>query len=153
MRLGLIAIGRDRSGPESDLFHRYAGRLNPRLELIALADGVGGAAEIKAREASAILARIDPKNYVIALDSGGVTLDTLGLAARMGQWREAGLHCVFVIGGAEGLAAPINDRADLVLSLSNLTFPHMLARVILAEQLYRAQTILAGHPYHRSGRP
>jgi 23S rRNA (pseudouridine1915-N3)-methyltransferase len=153
MRLSLLAIGRDRAGPETDLFNRYAARINPRLDLIALADGVGSAAEIKSREAATMLARIKPSHHVIALDSGGVAPDTLGLATQMGQWREAGRDCVFMIGGAEGLAQTVLDRADLVLSLGRLTLPHMLARIILAEQLYRAQSILAGHPYHRAGRP
>lgn len=153
MRLSLLAIGRDRTGPESDLFNRYAARINPRLELIALADGVGSPAEIKNREATAILARIKPTQHVIALDSGGVAPDTLGLATQMARWREAGRECAFIIGGAEGLAQNVLDRANLVLSLGKLTLPHLLARVILAEQLYRAQSILAGHPYHRAGRP
>ncbi len=153
MRLSLLAIGRDRTGPESDLFNRYAARINPRLELIALADGVGSAPAIKRREAPAILARIKPNHHVIALDSGGTAPDTPGLAAQMAQWREAGRECAFIIGGAEGLAQNVLDRANLVLSLSKLTLPHLLARVILAEQLYRAQSILAGHPYHRVGRP
>ena len=68
-------------------------------------------------------------------------------------WRAAGRPVTFAIGGAEGLARPVLDRSDAGVSLGKLTWPHMLARVMLAEQLYRAQSILAGHPYHRGGRP
>jgi len=134
------------------LFERYAMRLKPRLLLTALADGVGNAAEIKRREADAILARLRPGDYVIALDPGGTMIDTPDLAHLLDRWRLAGRDCVFIIGGAEGLDATILDRAANSLSLGKLTFPHMLARAVLAEQLYRAQSILAGHPYHRGSR-
>lgn len=150
MKLSVIAIGRDRSGAEIELFERYAARLRPELSLTTLGDGVGTATEIKRREAKAILAKLRPRDYVVALDEGGVLIDTAGLAGLLDQWRLAGNDCVFIVGGAEGLDASILDRAAVTLSLGKLTFPHLLARAILAEQLYRAQSILSGHPYHRA---
>ena len=84
---------------------------------------------------------------------GGKAPDSATFAAMLASWRESGRSLAFVIGGAEGLERRIIERADAVLSLGNLTLPHLLARAVLAEQLYRAQCILVGHPYHRAGRP
>ncbi|MGC9269445.1 23S rRNA (pseudouridine(1915)-N(3))-methyltransferase RlmH [Acidiphilium sp.] len=147
----LIAVGRASAGPEQALFLRYAQRTG--LELVALADGVGSAVEIKRREAVAILGKIAGSDFVVALDQGGVMPDSVGLARLFEGWRAHGRGLVFVIGGAEGLDGSVLARAGVVVSLGKLTLPHMLARVVLAEQLYRAQSIIAGHPYHRAGRP
>lgn len=152
-RLRIIAIGRDGKGPEAELVARYAARMSPRIDLLALPDGTGTPAEIKRREAETILRRIGRDDLVVALDLGGDSTDSPGLAQRLGRWRESGRPVAFVIGGAEGLDRGVIDRADESLSLGPLTLPHLLARAVLAEQLYRAQCILAGHPYHRSGRP
>jgi 23S rRNA (pseudouridine1915-N3)-methyltransferase len=149
----VIAVGRIGRGPEADLFTRYADRLRPRPTVVEIADGRGGAAEIKRREADAILAALPANATAVALDSGGVAPDSAELAAALARWREAGRPVCFVIGGAEGLDARVLSRADAVLSLGRLTWPHLLARAMLAEQLYRAQAIAAGHPYHRAGRP
>jgi len=89
----------------------------------------------------------------VALDAGGGMVDSLELAALLERWLATGRPVCFLIGGAEGLDAPAIARADFVLSLSRLTWPHFLVRAMLAEQVYRARTIAAGHPYHRSGRP
>lgn len=152
-RLRIVAIGRHGTGPEAELVARYAARMTPRLEILALADGIGSATEIKRREAESILRKITHDERMIALDLDGEAPDSTGLSRRMAQWRESARSVTFVIGGAEGLDRSVLDRADAVLSLGRLTLPHMLARVVLVEQLYRAQCILAGHPYHRSGRP
>ena len=89
-------------------------------------------------------------SLVIALDERGEALDTAGLARRLAAWRASGTQeLLFLIGGAQGLDSEVKAAADLVLSLGRMTWPHMLARGLLAEQLYRAQQILAGHPYHR----
>lgn len=152
-RLRIVAIGRDAGGPEAELLRRYAARLRPPLELVALADGRGSPAEIKRREADAILRRIGAGDFVIALDQAGLAPDSAGLAGLLARWRETGRALAFAIGGAEGLDQAVIGRADATLSLGRLTFPHLLARAILAEQLYRAQSILDGHPYHRAGRP
>ena len=145
-------MGRAR-GPERELFDRYARRLRPKLALTELADGTGVAIEIRRREAAAILAALPPLSYLVALDQAGEALCSDRLAGRRDAWRQAGRHVVFAVGGAEGLDHAVLSRASETLSLGPQTWPHLLARVMLAEQLYRAETILAGHPYHRADRP
>jgi len=149
----LIAVGKGGSGPEKELFARYARRIKPELTLVELSDGVGSPAEIKRREAEAMLAVLRTDEFVVALDQDGDTPDSPGLARLLAGWNERSRKLAFVIGGAEGLDAAVLARAGAKLSLGRLTWPHMLVRPMLAEQIYRAQMILAGHPYHRSGRP
>lgn len=152
-RLRIVAIGRDGKGPEAELVARYAARMTPRLEILALPDGTGSPIEIKRREADSILRRIARDDFVVALDQDGDAPDSARFARYLADWRESGHPVALVIGGAEGLDRSVIDRANAILSLGRLTLPHLLARALLAEQLYRAQCILAGHPYHRSGRP
>jgi len=149
----IIAVGRMRDGPEADLFHRYATRMRPKLELTEIPDGTGAPAEIKRREATALLTTVPANAFAIALDQGGAAPDSTGLAAQLERWLATSRPVCFLLGGAEGLDRAVLDRADASLSLGRLTWPHLLARAMLAEQLYRAQSILAGHPYHRAGRP
>ena len=149
----LIAIGRQRGGPEAELFARYSGRLRPKLELMELPEGRGAPAEAKRREGEALLAALPGHALVVALDLGGVCPGSEGLARLMERWAEAARPVYFLIGGAEGLDAAVLRRADCLLSLGAMTWPHMLVRPMLAEQLYRAQSMLAGHPYPRAGRP
>jgi 23S rRNA (pseudouridine1915-N3)-methyltransferase len=149
----VIAVGRLRPGPERELFDDYCNRLRPKLELTELAEARGSPAEIKRREGEAILAAIPPNTQTIALDLGAPAPSSEALARQLETWLAAGRPLAFVIGGAEGLAAEVLARADHVLSLGPLTWPHMLVRVMLAEQLYRARCIATGHPYHRAGRP
>ena len=149
----LLAVGKGGSGPERELFDRYAKRIKPALALVEFPDGVGSPAEIKRREADAILAALKPDEFVIALDLDGSEPDSPGLARLLAGWLERSRKLAFVIGGAEGLDAAVLARAGAKLSLGKLTWPHMLVRPMLAEQIYRAQMILAGHPYHRAGRP
>ena len=149
----LIAIGRLRPGPEAELFARYNTRLRPALSVTELADGHGAPAELKRREADALLGALPDAAFAVALDGGGAAPDSPGLATLLDRWLGSSRPVCFVIGGAEGLDAAVLARADAVLSLGQLTWPHMLARAMLAEQLYRARSITTGHPYHRSGRP
>jgi 23S rRNA (pseudouridine1915-N3)-methyltransferase len=151
--LRLIAVGRIGRGPEAELFARYADRIRPRLTVTEIAEGRGNAAEIKRREADAILAALPAGAFVVALDIDGAAEGSEALARRLERWMEAGRPVCFVIGGAEGLEARVIARADATLSLGKLTWPHLLARVMLAEQMFRARAISAGHPYHRAGRP
>ncbi len=144
----MVAIGRAR-GPERELFERYAGRFRPRLALSELPDGIGSPLEIRRREARSLLACVPAGAIVVALDGGGPTPSSEGFASLLRNWLEAGREIVFLLGGAEGLDSSVLERADHALSLGALTWPHLLARVMLAEQLYRARTILDGHPYHR----
>jgi 23S rRNA (pseudouridine1915-N3)-methyltransferase len=149
----VIAIGRQRQGPEAELFARYAGRLRPALALTELPEGRGAPVEIKRREAQALLGALPAQAYVVAMDLGGATPDSAGLARMVASWQGLGRPICFLIGGAEGLDASVIDRADATLSLGPMTWPHFLARAMLAEQLFRAHGILTGHPYHREGRP
>jgi 23S rRNA (pseudouridine1915-N3)-methyltransferase len=152
--LRLIAIGKaDNGAPEAALFARYAARIKPGLGLVELADGHGSPVEIKRREADLLLGALSAQEFVVALDADGSATDSVGFAQALSRWTETGKKLAFVIGGAEGLEARIIARADAKLSLGQLTWPHMLVRAMLAEQIYRAQMILTGHPYHRSGRP
>lgn len=149
----LIAVGRLRPGPEAELFARYNARLRPKLVVTELAEGAGAPTEAKRREADAILAALPPSAWAVALDLGAPAPDSTGLARLLERWQGQSRTPCFLIGGADGLDAAVLRRADHVLSLGPLTWPHMLVRVMLAEQLFRAQAILSGHPYHRDGRP
>jgi 23S rRNA (pseudouridine1915-N3)-methyltransferase len=149
----LLAIGKAGSCPEAELFARYAARIRPRLTLAEFSPGQGNMAEIKRREADALLGALSAQDFVVALDSAGQTPDSEELARLLARWTETGKKLAFLIGGAEGFDAPVIARANAKLSLGRLTWPHMLVRPMLAEQIYRAQMILAGHPYHRAGRP
>jgi len=149
----VLAIGRGKKSPETELFHRYAARIKPELAIQEFDDGQGAPAEIKRREAVLLLAALGTKDFLVALDAGGDTPDSVELAGLLRRWTETGRKIAFMIGGAEGLDASVIARADAVISFGKLTWPHMLARAMLAEQVYRAQMILTGHPYHRAGRP
>jgi len=160
MRLAIIAVGRMKAGPERELAERYLARANEAGR------GIGfralthhELAESRAREAAtrmhdeagAIAALIPERSLVVALDERGKNLTSADFAAWLGRARDAGTPATsFVIGGADGLAPDMRARADLVLAFGALSWPHQLARVMLYEQIYRAMTILAGHPYHRA---
>jgi 23S rRNA (pseudouridine1915-N3)-methyltransferase len=149
----VIAIGRQRQGPEAELFARYAARLRPPLGLTELPEGRGAPVEIKRREAAALIAALPSGAFAVALDQDGATPDSPALARLLAQWQGLGRPICFLIGGTEGLDATVLARADAKLSLGRLTWPHYLARAMLAEQLFRAHSILTGHPSHRDGRP
>ena len=108
---------------------------------------------MKRRECEAILAALPAASLVVALDQGGEAPDSEELARLLERWLAGGRPVCFLIGGAEGLDAPAIARADYVLSLGRMTWPHSLVRAMLAEQIFRARSIAAGHPYHRAGRP
>jgi 23S rRNA (pseudouridine1915-N3)-methyltransferase len=151
MRLTVVAVGRAQDEAIQELWGRYAARLKPPLALRLVEDKRRGApAELKAREAKLLLEALPDGALVVALDARGKALDSAALARQLGRWRDQGARDVaFVIGGADGLDATVLERARLVLSLGPMTWPHQLVRVMLAEQLYRADTIRIGHPYHR----
>jgi 23S rRNA (pseudouridine1915-N3)-methyltransferase len=105
---------------------------------------------LKAREAELILGALPLSAPLVALDERGDCWSSRALADRIGAWRDRGVpELVFAIGGADGLGSAVLDRAEVILSLGPMTWPHLLVRGMLLEQLYRAQQILAGHPYHR----
>jgi 23S rRNA (pseudouridine1915-N3)-methyltransferase len=145
----LVAVGKMGRGAEAELFARYCERLRPPIRTIEIADARGTPAEKKKREAAALLAALPAPAFVVALDAAGTMHDSAAFSRLLTRWIEAGRSVAFVIGGADGLDVRVTDRADHVLSLGRMTWPHLLVRVLLAEQLYRARTIAAGHPYHR----
>lgn len=153
MKAALLAIGRFKAGAERALFEQYNSRLRPPLALRELPEGVGSPGEIRAREGAAIAAALPENALLVALDLGGPAPTSEALAALTARWEEAARPLVFVIGGAEGLDPAILARAAHRLSLGPLTWPHLLVRALLAEQLFRAQCIRANHPYHRAWRP
>lgn len=151
MRILVAAVGRAKRGPAQELYRIYAGRLAWKIELKEVEERRRlPAAEMKVREGRLLLDAIPGDAAVVALDESGRSLDSEGFAGKLADWRDQGRRTVaFVIGGPDGLDGRVLFRADLVLSLGPMTWPHMLVRGMLAEQLYRAQTILSGHPYHR----
>ncbi len=116
-------------------------------------EGRGAPVEAKRREAEALLAALPADGFAVALDLAGAALSSEDLAAAIERWSAAGKQICFLVGGAEGLDGGVITRANFVMSLGPMTWPHMLVRVMLAEQLFRAQCINTGHPYHRAGRP
>ena len=160
MRLLIAAIGRLKSGPETELAARYAKRAAQtgrslglrEIEIIEIRESRAAEADKRMIEESIALANVIPSgSAVILLDSRGENLDSPTLASRLAQWRgEDRAAAVFIIGGPDGLAASLTQQADLRLAFGAATWPHQLVRVMLLEQLYRATTILTGHPYHRA---
>ena len=153
MKLTLITTGKPKKGPLTDLAAFYHGRLTPywptTLTEVPQVKA-GTAAHIKQQEGAAQLAKVPTGSLLVALDEHGKAFTTRALATQLEHWQNQGTsHVCLLIGGAEGLAEEVKTRADLLLSLSDLTLPHQLARIVLLEQLYRAATLLAGHPYHR----
>jgi 23S rRNA (pseudouridine1915-N3)-methyltransferase len=138
MRLAIVARGRIGASPEAELVDRYARRLRGELRVTEIGD-------------SAPWPRFEAGRTVV-LDESGKDLSSEALAAILGGWRDAGTREVrFLIGAADGHHATTRAGADLLLGFGQATWPHLLVRAMLAEQLYRAMTILQGHPYHRSG--
>jgi 23S rRNA (pseudouridine1915-N3)-methyltransferase len=151
IRTLILAIGKQRRGPLAELQAEYAGRLKPAPAIIELEEKRKlPPAQLKAREAELILAAIPPGARLVALDEKGAPWSSRDLAERLAGWRDNGVSILaLAIGGADGLGQAVIDRADDVVSLGAMTWPHLLVRSLLLEQLYRAQQILAGHPYHR----
>jgi 23S rRNA (pseudouridine1915-N3)-methyltransferase len=155
MKVRIIAAGTRIPAWVSECTREYTRRLprEYRLEIveIALANAKRGAARALEEEGGRMLDALGERDQtVVALAIEGQRLSTDDLARRLGRWQQDGRDLAFLIGGPEGLAPACLARAQLRWSLSPLTFPHALVRVLLAEQLYRAWSILAGHPYHRA---
>ena len=159
MRIGLFAVGRLKAGPEKELAARYLERLakaGPAIGIefsrtVEVAESRASNAPTRKREEAAMLDRaLAEGSVLILLDERGKALDSEAFAALIGQYRDQGKRDLMVaIGGADGLDPDLHQRADAVLCLGKLTWPHQLVRILIAEQLYRAVTILSGHPYHR----
>ena len=153
MQISVFAIGRRMPAWVEQGCKDYSKRLPSRWQFRVreLAQAQAANAElIKAKEADALLGAIPEKSHLVALDNLGKAWSTEDLALQLDRWQSLGKNISLVIGGADGLHESIRQRADQQWSLSALTFPHPLVRVILIEQLYRAQSLLDNHPYHRA---
>src|SRR3954466_7131341 len=160
MRLVVISIGRLKQGPERELAERYRERFDDigrklgfrGLEVHEIPESrARDAATRIAEEAAAISALIPEKSAVVALDEHGTSIDSAAFAGQLGRWRDQSVASnVFLIGGADGLSPDLRRKAKLTVAFGSATCPHQMARVMLLEQIYRAATILAGHPYHRT---
>jgi len=160
MRLIVAAVGRLKRGPETELSERYAKRASETgrglglraVEIVEIRESRAAEAAKRMIEESIALANVIPQGAAVALlDSRGDNLDSGGLATQLSQWRGQNRPAaVFLIGGPDGVAASLREKASLKLSFGAATWPHQLVRVMLLEQLYRAATILTGHPYHRA---
>lgn len=151
MRIAVVAVGGLKAGPERALAEKYLSRITWPMTVREVEEkrGLKGPA-LRKREGELILAACPDGAILVALDERGKTLSSTDFAARLGGWWDAGIaDIVFVIGGAGGLDDAVRKRADLLLAFGAMTLPHLLMRGVLLEQIYRAQTILAGHPYHR----
>ena len=152
MKVRLVLVGRSERGLVVDGIEHYLGRTKRffPVELVVLPEaGKGDVAYQQKTESERILAALKPDERVVVLDERGRTMTSPQFAERLGNWRDQGVRQVaFVIGGAYGMTDAVRERADLVMTLSAMTFPHQLVRVLFAEQLYRATSILQGSPYH-----
>jgi 23S rRNA (pseudouridine1915-N3)-methyltransferase len=160
MRLIVISIGRLKQGPERELAERY----RERFDVIGRKLGFRGleiheipesrardAATRIAEEGAAISGAIPPKSVLVALDERGDNIDSAAFARHLGRWRDEQVaNTIFMIGGADGLSPDLWRKAKLRIAFGSATWPHQMVRFMLLEQVYRAATILAGHPYHRA---
>jgi 23S rRNA (pseudouridine1915-N3)-methyltransferase len=155
VRVTILSVGHKMPAWIQDGVHEYVRRMPPeiRVEMVELKPeerGAGKSAEkAKDIEGERLIAAVPAGSTLLALDEKGKAVTTQGLSVMLSEWMRDAVHPVFAIGGADGLSAAVKERADKLVSLSALTLPHALVRVVLAEQLYRAWSILARHPYHR----
>lgn len=159
MRLLIAAVGKLKRGPERELFAHYLGRaeaagrklhMSP-LTAIEVAESKAATAQARMQaEAEMLLAKVPASHKLICLDPGGEAIASEAFARLLAKFRDGGVEgLAFLVGGADGLSGEARAKAAKTLSLGAMTLPHGLARIVLAEQIYRAATILAGHPYHR----
>lgn len=160
MRITLFAVGRLKVGPENELAGRYLDRFaksGPAIGLefartVEVQESRALNPEKRKRDEAVLIEKALPDGSVLVLlDERGTAMASEDLARQIGQWRDGGRRdLMFAVGGADGLDQALWQRADLVLNLGKLTWPHQIVRVLIAEQLYRVVTILSGHPYHRA---
>lgn len=155
----LICVGRLKAGPEQELYGRYQTRIAPlakqlgfgKLDCLELRESHAGSTDQrKAIEAEALLAKVTDDAGLIVFDERGTAVTTQRFADQLKVLRDAARRPHFIIGGPDGLDGQVRRHADLVAAFGAMTLPHQIVRVLVAEQIYRAMTVLAGHPYHRS---
>lgn len=160
MRLSIVAVGRLKDGPERELYLKYAKRIDEAGRGVALGPLTlselpearqASANQRRADEAARLVTASESADFAVLLDEGGKTFGSEAFARLLAQRRDEGRRAIaFLIGGPDGHGDSARQRANFVLSLGPMTLPHGLARIVLAEQLYRSATILSGHPYHRA---
>jgi 23S rRNA (pseudouridine1915-N3)-methyltransferase len=146
VRVTIVSVGHKMPAWIQEGVHEYTRRMPPeiRMEIVELKPD-----RTRELEGERIIAAVPSGATLVALDEKGRTVTTQGLSVLLSEWMRDAVHPVFAIGGADGLSAAVKERADKLVSLSTLTLPHAFVRVLLAEQIYRAWSILARHPYHR----
>lgn len=154
MKIRLIAVGQRPRGWVAAGFDEYARRL-PRENQLLLVEVPAGddktrPERLRARQGERLMRQLGRNDWVVALDGDGEACSTHEFAQKLDHWRMLGRDVALLVGGADGLDEACLGRADEVVSLSRMTFPHELVRIVVAEQIYRAWTLLTGHPYHRS---
>ena len=151
MNINIIAVGRIRSGPEKTLIENYSRRIKWPIEFREVEEKKKlKGLELKKRQGDLLLNQCPPESKIIVLDQCGKNLPSTELANVFKNWQGNRVKEVcMLIGGADGVDENISKNVDLTISLSNMTFPHMLARIILVEQIYRSETIINNHPYHK----
>jgi 23S rRNA (pseudouridine1915-N3)-methyltransferase len=158
MLITIAAVGKLKTGPERELFDRYVKRAGAAGRSLGLTfttrefseSRAASAPARKDQEAEVVLGALPKQTAFVALDESGKALDSRAFAERIARWRDEGTgDLAFAVGGPDGHGKAILDKASLRLAFGPMTWPHQLARLMLAEQLYRAVTILSGHPYHR----
>ena len=160
MRVVVAAVGRLKQGPERELAERYrkraaeAGRSAglSAVDVIEIKESRAGDADRRMVEESIAIANVIPERAAtVILDARGETISSAAFAGRLQEWRQQNKAAVvFIIGAADGLAPSLRENASIAIAFGTATWPHQLVRVMLLEQLYRAVTILSGHPYHRA---
>jgi 23S rRNA (pseudouridine1915-N3)-methyltransferase len=145
MNILIVAIGKLKDSPEKELMEQYRKRLRSPIKIIEFANQ-----QNKEQEGELLLSALPSGSFVVGLDEKGKQLSSAEFAQEWQKWQlDAPSTLAFLIGGADGLSAEVKTRANYLWSLGKLTWPHFLVRGLLMEQIYRAQQILAGHPYHR----
>ena len=160
MKIVVVSIGRLKQGPERELADRYRERFDDigrklgfrGLDIHEIPESRARDAATRIAEEAAAISGLLPEKYVlVALDEHGKNIDSVSFAQQLGRWRDEGTtHTIFTIGGADGLSPDLARKARLRIAFGSATWPHQMVRVMLLEQVYRAATLLAGHPYHRA---
>ena len=140
-----------KKGPERSLWDGYAKRLRWPLKLIEVeAKNLYSVEKIRRKEAELLLSRVPKTSVLVALDQNGLAVSSVDFSKKIGKWQDDGMNnLALVVGGSDGLDKSVLDKAQLSISLGRMTWPHMMARIMLLEQLYRTQCILNRHPYHK----
>ena len=151
MKITIITVGRMKKGSEKNLWDIYVKRLKWSLVLKEVEEkNALGPQAIKRKEADLLLAKVPKGALLVIMDQNGLNIASLDFAKRIGLWQDRGMRdLAIVIGGSDGLDQTVIDKADLKIAMGKMTWPHMLARIMLLEQIYRAQCILENHPYHK----